>query len=304
MHDIKNPIGIHAFVWSPEQTLEAFERIVPQTRAAGYDLIELSNIDPAALDIAALARLIESNRLGVSLSMGMPVSADISSSDPSIAATGRQKLEEAISLVRDLGGNKVGGIIHSAHEFCKQAPSRGAWERSVEAMSKIAATAKQAGVSLNVEVVNRFENNMLNTVAQGLAYIADTGASNVFLLLDSFHMNIEEADMGRAIREAGDRIGYFHFGESHRGYLGTGGVDLGVIFDALVAANYQREVVFEAFSSAVSDKFLSINTATWRNIWQDGEALGSHAHRFIASGLETAHIRARLAAMEHRPEAL
>jgi len=302
MYKVSNTTGIHAFVWTSEKTLPAFEQIFRQTRKAGYGLIELSNIDPGTLDIKALARLLESHGLAVSVSMGMPESADISSADEAIAARGRAMLEDAVSLVRDLGGNKIGGIIHSAHEFCRQGPTRRAWDTSVNTMSRVADKAKQSGVSLNVEIVNRFENNLLNTAAQGLDYIADTGAANVFLLLDSFHMNIEEADIGLAIRNAGDKIGYFHFGESHRGFLGTGCVDFLAIFDALVAVNYRQEVVFEAFSSAVSDKYLSVKTATWRNIWQDGTALGGHAKRFIASGLETARIRAELAHMSHRPQ--
>lgn len=301
MSKLPNPIGIHAFVWSSEKTLKTFEEIAIKTKKAGYDLIELSNIDPATLDIKRLSRIIKSNELAVSLTMGMPQSADISSPDQAIAANGRAMLEDAVALVRDLGGSKVGGIIHTAHQFCQTPPTRRAWETSVNTMSQIADKAKQAGVSLNVEIVNRFENNLLNTVAQGLDYIADTGASNLYLLLDSFHMNIEEADIGFAIKTAGEKIGYFHFGESHRGFLGTGNINFSIIFDALIAAAYKEEVVFEAFSSSVSDRFLSIKTATWRNIWNDGEALANHANRFISSGLETAHIRAQLAQTVHRP---
>jgi len=91
-------------------------------------------------------------------------------------------------------------------------------------------------VTINLEIVNRFESNLLNTAAQGLAFIRDAGSDNIYLHLDTFHMNIEEADPAQAILLTGDRLGYFHVGESHRGYLGSGTIDFPKTFDALVAA--------------------------------------------------------------------
>ena len=152
--------------------------------------------------------------------MGLPTEGDISSEDQSVVANGEAILDRAVALVRDLGGTKLAGILSSAHGKQEHASSRRAWDKSVSTLSKVADRAKHAGVTLNLEIVNRFESNMLNTAAQGLAYIKDTGASNVFLHLDTFHMNIEEADVGLAIRHAADKIGYVHIGESHRGYLG------------------------------------------------------------------------------------
>jgi D-psicose/D-tagatose/L-ribulose 3-epimerase len=179
--------------------------------------------------------------------------------------------------------------------------TRKAWDTSVSALAKVAARAQAAGVTLNLEIVNRFESNLLNTAAQGMAYIQDVGASNVFLHLDTFHMNIEEADVGLAIRHAADRIGYIHIGESHRGYLGTGTIDFGAIFDALVAIGWDDYVTFESFSSAIVDANLSLKTGIWRNLWTDHVALARHAKRFIDLGLETARLKSELVRAAHTP---
>ncbi len=165
--------------------------------------------------------------------------------------------------------------------------------------AKVADQAKASGVTLNLEIINRFESNMLNTAAQGMAYIRDTGASNVFLHLDTFHMNIEEADVGLAIRHASDKIGYVHIGESHRGYLGTGNIDFAAIFDALVAIGWNDYVTFESFSTAIVDKDLSLKTAIWRDLWDDNVALARHARQFIELGLETASRKADLVKLAH-----
>ena len=77
-------------------------------------------------------------------------------------------------------------------------------------------------MALCLELFNRYETNLINTVKQGIAYIRDTGSDNIFLHIDTFHMNIEEADQAQAIRRAGDYIGYFHVGENHLGFLGSG----------------------------------------------------------------------------------
>jgi D-psicose/D-tagatose/L-ribulose 3-epimerase len=123
----------------------------------------------------------------------------------------------------------------------------------------------------------------------------------MFLHLDTFHMNIEEADVGLAIRHAANKIGYVHIGESHRGFLGTGNVDFAAIFHALTAIGYIDDLSFESFSSEIVDENLSKKTAIWRNLWTDNMELALHARRFIAIGLETARRKAELVVSSHQP---
>ncbi|WP_028032361.1 sugar phosphate isomerase/epimerase [Chelativorans sp. J32] len=295
-------LGIHSFVWSAGSSRQEIETALTRTKEAGFDLIELSYLDPKVVDIPWLARRLEELGLGVAISMGLPVDGDISSADQDIAENGVAILDRAVALTRDLGGTKLGGILSSAHGYSPQAPTRAAWDRSVANLAKVADRAKSAGVTLNLEIVNRFESNLLNTAAQGLAYIEDTGATNVFLHLDTFHMNIEEADPGLALRNAGDKVGYVHIGESHRGYLGTGGIDFAAIFDALVAIGYDDYVTFESFSSEIVDKDLSLKTAIWRNLWSDNVDLARHARTFISLGLETARRKAELVGSAQKPD--
>jgi len=295
-------LGIHSFVWSAGSSRQEIETALTRTKEAGFDLIELSYLDPKVVDIPWLARRLEELGLGVAISMGLPVDGDISSADQDIAENGVAILDRAVALTRDLGGTKLGGILSSAHGYSPQAPTRAAWDRSVANLAKVADRAKSAGVTLNLEIVNRFESNLLNTAAQGLAYIEDTGATNVFLHLDTFHMNIEEADLGLALRNAGDKVGYVHIGESHRGYLGTGSIDFAAIFDALVAIGYDDYVTFESFSSEIVDKDLSLKTAIWRNLWSDNVDLARHARTFISLGLETARRKAELVGSAQKPD--
>ncbi|MER8637331.1 sugar phosphate isomerase/epimerase [Mesorhizobium sp. M0018] len=294
-------IGIHSFVWSASSAQGDLERTLANTREAGFDLIEFSYLDPANVDIDGLAKRIADLGLGVAISIGLPADGDISSADKTIAAHGVEILERTIALTRDLGGQKVAGILSTSHGLQSEAPTRDQWNRSAGTLAEVADTAKSAGVTLNLEIVNRFESNLLNTAAQGMAFIADSGSDNIFLHLDSFHMNIEEADVGLAIRNAVGKIGYVHIGESHRGFLGTGNIDFAAIFDALTAIGYSDDLSFESFSSEIVDANLSRKTAIWRNLWTDNIELAKHARRFIALGLETARRKAELVSATHRP---
>ncbi|MCK8781453.1 sugar phosphate isomerase/epimerase [Rhizobium sp. NTR19] len=294
-------IGVHSFVWSAGSSKGELESAMVRSHELGFDLIEFSYIDPAQVDVKWLAARLRELKLDVAISMGLPPEGDISSDDASTVAHGTEILKTAIALTRDLGGTKLAGILSSAHGKQEAALTRQGWDTSVTTFAKVADYARDAGVTLNLEVVNRFESNMLNTAAQGMAYIADVGASNVFLHLDTFHMNIEEADVGLAIRHAADKIGYIHIGESHRGYLGTGNIDFAAIFDALVAIGWHDYVTFESFSSAIVDRALSLKTAIWRDLWTDNVALAKHAHSFITLGMETARLKAELTQKAHLP---
>ncbi len=294
-------IGVHSFVWSAGSSREALDAVLTRSHELGFDLVEFSYIDPKQVEVSWLAGRLRELNLGVAISMGLPPEGDVSSEDPAVVTNGEAILDAAVALTRDLGGTKLAGILSSSHGKQERAVTRRGWNASVAAVSRAAERAKQAGVTLNLEIVNRFESNMLNTAAQGLAFIEATGASNVFLHLDTFHMNIEEADVGLAIRHAAGKIGYVHIGESHRGYLGTGSIDFPKIFDALVAIGWDDVVTFESFSSAIVDRDLSLKTAIWRDLWSDNVALANHARRFITIGMETARIKADLVRQAHLP---
>ena len=274
-------LGIHSFVWTGGTTQQELEGAMEKSHRLGYKLIEFPRLDPKKFDVSWLAKRLKDYELRVAVTMGLPLDGDISSEDSAVVKRGEQILSDAVAITRDLGGQKLGGIIFSAHTKYKSLPTQKGWDNSVGALSRVAVKAKEAGVTLNLEIVNRFETNLLNTTAQGLAFIKDTGADNIFLHLDTFHMNIEEADPVQAIKLAGKKLGYFHIGESNRGFLGSGVINFPAIFDALVASNYDDWITFESFSSEVVDEDLSIICAIWRNTWKDNVEVARHAKAYI-----------------------
>ncbi|MCB1357570.1 MAG: sugar phosphate isomerase/epimerase [Maritimibacter sp.] len=274
-------LGIHSFVWTGGQTQDGLEMALEKSAEHGYRTIEFAYLKPELFDLDRLARKAQSLDVEIGVTMGLPLSRDISSEDPDTVAAGRAMLQDAVAAVRDIGGNKLGGILYSAHTKYNRAPTAAGWKNSAQVMGEIGELGRQNGIDIVLEVVNRFETNLLNTTAQGLKYLDDCGSDHVRLHLDTFHMNIEEANPAAAIRLAGDRIGYFHIGESNRGFLGDGVIDWDRIFDALVEIGYSRDIVFESFSTAIVDEGLSLACGIWRDTWTDNDPLAAHAKTFI-----------------------
>jgi D-psicose/D-tagatose/L-ribulose 3-epimerase len=114
------------------------------------------------------------------------------------------------------------------------------------------------------------------------------GAPNVKVHLDVYHMNIEESDIQQAILETGAHLGYFHTGDSHRGYMGSGSIDLAGAFRALVKSGYQGPITFESFSSRVVGQPLEGILGIWRNLWEDSCDLAEHALMYTKAQLKAA----------------
>lgn len=257
----------------------------------GYRTIEFAYLRPERFNLDRLATLARSLDVEIGVTMGLPLDKDVSSEDAATVKAGEAMLADALRAVRDIGGNKLGGILYSAHTKYNRQPTRKGWDNSVGAIARSADVARDCGVDLVLEVVNRFETNLLNTTAQGLKFIGETGSDHVRLHLDTFHMNIEEANPAAAIRLAGDKLGYFHIGESNRGYLGDGVINFDLIFDALLDIDYKRDIVFESFSTAVVDEGLSLACAIWRDTWTENDPLAAHAKAYIGLKMDEAKRR-------------
>jgi len=285
-------LGIHSFVWTGGTTQQELESAVVASAELGYQLIEFPRLDPKQFDVAWLAKRLDECGLKVVVTLGLPPHCDVSSEDPETVARGESFLDNAVRVTRDLGGQKLGGILFSAHAKYHTMPTQRGWQNSVEVLARVAERAKQAGLTLNLEVVNRFESNLINTVAQGLEFIRDSGSDNIFLHLDTFHMAIEECNSAAAVRLASDKLGYLHIGENYRGALGTGTINFASIFDALVEIGYDGAITFESFSRKIVDRDLSLTCAIWRDTWGDNRKLAHEAKAYIESCYQQARERA------------
>ncbi|SDP14899.1 D-tagatose 3-epimerase [Nakamurella panacisegetis] len=274
-------IGCHALVWTGTFDPDGIRLSVEKTKRAGFDLVEFPLMDPFTFDTAVAKAALAQHGMAASASLGLSPATDVSSEDPAIVASGQKLLMRALEVVAELGGTQLCGVIYSAMKKYMDPLTEQGLANSIDAIGKVADRAAELGLSIALETVNRYETNILNTGRQALAYVEKVGRDNVAVHLDSYHMNIEESDMYAPVLDCGDKLGYVHIGESHRGYLGTGSVDFDSYFKALGRIGYQGPIVFESFSSAVVAPDLSRMLGIWRNLWDDNEELASNANDFI-----------------------
>jgi D-psicose/D-tagatose/L-ribulose 3-epimerase len=280
--------GIHASVfvggWSPEETRSAVRRAAD----AGYDLLEVTASDLSEIDPNLLGEELRSAGMQASASLGLGFDRDVNNEDPQVVQRGVDFLVDAVGLMEGLGSDYLCGCLYSTLGKYSAPATPKARANAVAALREVARAASERGIRLGVEVVNRYETNLFNTVRDALGFIDEVGEDNVYLHLDTYHANIEEGDLRRPVLDAGDRLAYVHIGESHRGYLGSGTIDFPAFFRALVETGYAGPITFESFSSAVVDPALSNNLAVWRNLWDDGDDLARHALRFMKDGMQAA----------------
>jgi len=281
-----NKLGVHALVFSGGTSPEEITEIVRRTKEAGYDVLELSLHDAPSLDVAAARAEIDAAGLDVVCSRGLAFAADVSSDDPAVVAKGATLLQDSLQITHGLGGTHFTGALYSALGKYGAPLSAAGRANVVATLQELAKEAEAKGMTLGLEICNRYETNVINTAADALRLADDIGADNVLIHLDTYHMNIEEDDFVRPVLLVGDRLGYVHVGENHRGYLGSGHLDFTGFFHALAAIDYRGPITFESFSSAVVSPTLSNDLAIWRNLWDDGPALAAHARRFVADHLE------------------
>jgi D-psicose/D-tagatose/L-ribulose 3-epimerase len=283
-----NKLGVHALVWEKGWSHEECARAIGNTASVGFDLIEIPALDPKSIDTAFTAKELQKAGIGATSSMGLDADTDISSNDRDKEKRGEQRLLDAVSVIRDIGATHMCGILESAFQKYSVPTTPDGIKRSCDILASVAKKAAESKITMGLEVVNRYESNVLNTASQAVEMCKRIGAPNVMVHLDVYHMNIEESDIQQAILETGDYLGYFHTGDSHRGYIGSGSIDLAGVFRALVKSGYQGPITFESFSSRVVGQPLEGILGIWRNLWEDSHDLAEHALMYTRAQLKAA----------------
>lgn len=208
--------------------------------AMGYDGVELAIRDPKLVDVDALEALTREHGLRVpAIGTGQAWGEEkLSFTDPdlSVRRAAVERIKSHIPLAARFNAVIIIGLVRGIIKPGITHEQGMAWV--CEALQECSAAAKPFGVRLALEPINRYETTLVNSVAQGMALIDQVGADNFGLLLDTFHMNIEEPDILQSISTCGDRIFHFHVADSNRWYPGAGHLDFPGILSSLHSTGY------------------------------------------------------------------
>lgn len=246
-----NPVGIYFAYWEREWYGD-FAAYVKKVKRLGFDVLELGAGALAEMEERELRLIADTARdegIGLTYCIGLPAEYNVASTDEGVRRAGIKYVGRLLDIIRLMGGDMLGGIIYACwpgRDMSMELKSR-MREKSVSSMRELSKKAEDNGIDLCFEVVNRFEQCLLNTAQEGVDFAREVDSPRAKLLLDSFHMNIEEDGFGEAIHTAGRYLGHFHIGENNRRPPGQGRLPWKEIADALRETGYTGRVVMEPF---------------------------------------------------------
>ena len=243
--------GIYYAYWEQEWAAD-YIPYIEKVAKLGFDFLEIActpingYTKQQLLDIRQAAK---DNGIFLTAGHGPSASQNLASADPTVVKSAKAFFTELLQRLELLDIHTIGGGIYSYWpvDYSKPIYKPGDWARSVANVREMGKVAADCGVDYCLEVLNRFEGYLLNTAEEGAAFVREVDVPAVKLMLDTFHMNIEEDSMGGAIRAARGLLGHFHTGECNRRVPGKGRIPWHEIGEALRDIGYDGTVCMEPF---------------------------------------------------------
>jgi D-psicose/D-tagatose/L-ribulose 3-epimerase len=275
--------GLNSLVWVSPFSNKHLD-LIRKAGDMGFDVFEIAVENPELIDCPKIRKAAQSSGISTPLSCAFGRSRDMSSKDDAIRANARKYVKTLIDFGAELDSQCISGPMYAAvGEACLKTPEerKSQFERAVESIRECADYAKPNGIKLAVEPLNRFETDLINTVDQGLVLVDEVGMDNVGLLLDTFHMNIEEKSITEAIRSAKGKILAFHSCANDRGTPGRDNLDWQAIKAALQDAGYNGSLIIESFTPDCIE--IAKAASIWRPLAESPDTLASDGLEFLKS---------------------
>lgn len=236
--------GVHTAMWAMEWNREAAEFAIPEAVKHRIDFLEITMLDPESVDADHTRGLLEQNEVQCVCSLGLPLDK-LPTNNPEGAL---DFLKMAIDKSHDIGAKAMSGVIYGGiGQRTGVAPTVEEIDATARVVEQAAAYAAARGMGYGLEAVNRYENHLLNTARQAVDLIEKVGAPNLFVHLDTYHMNIEEKGIANGILIARDHLKYIHLSASDRGTPGADTIAWDEVFATLAAIGFKGGMAMESF---------------------------------------------------------
>ncbi len=258
--------GIHSSIWTMDWTPSAAEAAIAQAVHHRFDFIEIAVLNPGRIDASHTRNLLEKNQLRAVGSLGLPEGCWLSrNTDLGVAFLG-----SALEVTAAMGAEALSGVTYGGiGERSGLPPTLQELDNVARGLRTAARHAARLGLSLGIEPVNRYETHLLNTGWQAVAMIEKVGEPNLFVHLDTYHMNIEEKGAAQGVIAAREHLRYIHLSESDRGVPGSGTCDWDEIFAALAAIGFKGGMAMESFINMPPE--LARGLSVWRPVADSAE---------------------------------
>ena len=254
-------LGLHGLAFTPLWDPAEADRLLPPITAHGVSVIETPLLDPERYDSLGTRRAAERNGVEIVCSLGLPDDMDVLGNTAKVA----DYLAFALQVARDAGASALSGVTYGTIGKRSGAPVTGAELDAIcRLIDRVSKAARNLNMRLGIEPCNRYETHLLNTARQSAEIIERVGADNVFIHLDTYHMNIEEVSMAEGFADAGEHLGYVHLSESNRGVPGRGTIDWAGTFAGLKDVGFDGTLTLESFVHLAPE--IASGLAVWRPV--------------------------------------
>ena len=275
-------IGVNTWVWTSPFSTRDFH-LIPKVKQMGFDVLEVALEDASIIDAKLLRKMAEDNGLSVTVCGAFGPTRDISNEDPAIRKTGVNYIRESLQFAEKVGSDLFSGPVYSAVGKTRLIPDeqkKREWAWCVENLREVGTAATDAGVTIGVEPLNRFETDMINLAEQAVKLVRDVGSPAYKIHIDTFHGNIEEKSLPETIRRLGKgMLCHFHACENDRGIPGSGHQDWIGIRDALREVEYDGAAVIESFTPGTVE--IAKAASIWRPLAPSQDELARQGARFL-----------------------
>ena len=274
-------LGINTFLFTSPFT-DKSTALFKTFKRWGFETVEIPVEDPSHINPAHVKSELDKNGLACgSVCACMGPDRDLRGTAEQ-QRTGLKYMKKLIDQMVVLDCPSLIGPVYSAVGRADAVPApeyKQQWKAVVNNLRDLCDYAESKGRQVCLEPLSRFETDFINTCDQGLQMLKDVGSPALKLHLDTFHMNIEEKDQGKAIRKAGQALGHFHACGSDRGTPGNDHIDWKPIAAALKAIKYKGDVVIESFTTDV--KVIARAAAIWRRIEPTTDEIAVKGIKFL-----------------------
>jgi D-psicose/D-tagatose/L-ribulose 3-epimerase len=276
--------GINFLLWSGDFTRESIP-LIKKAADMGFDGVEIAIFNPDDVDIKATKDALEASGMDCITCGILGDDRDLISDDPAIRENAKKYMRDCVEICVALGGSIFCGPLYSTvGKLVGRSRTQEEWDRAVSGFKEVAKVAGDNGVTLAIEPLNRFETYFINIAEDAVRLARDVDHPSMKVLLDTFHMNIEEKDLYKAIRSTGEAglLAHMHCCENDKGAPGSGHVDWDGVFKALNEVNYDGWIVIESFVPAI--KAIATAAAIWRELTPGGaDAIAKDGLKFLKS---------------------
>lgn len=274
-------IGINSFLFTSPFTNDSV-KLFAKFSDWGFDSVEIAAEDPTILDAAIIKSALKKHNLKcISVAAALGPDRDLRGTKEQ-QETGLRYIEQTIDFAKEIEAEMVVGPLYSSVGRADAvSPSDYALQEQsvVRNLKRVCNYAEAKNLKLAIEPLNRFETDFINTCDQGLKLIEKVGCKNLFIHLDTFHMNIEEKHLGEAIRKAGSHLALLHACGSDRGTPGGDHTNWASIKEALQSIDYKGQLVIESFTPEV--KVIAKAASIWRIIDGSGDIIAKEGLDFL-----------------------